>query len=178
MTSDVDKRLQSEISNLLRYVERLREEVAGVAHRKDDQTAFESMSDQLDAIVVATREATDTILDAVEGISEDTDKLRAESDPKKHDELCNQITEKTMRAMEACGFQDLTGQRVTKIVRSIKFLEERVEAMAQLWGPSEIQKAGDRIAQRKAPKDGEISLEGPQLPGEAVSQEDIDKFFS
>ena len=48
--------------------------------------------------------------------------------------LCDQINEKTMAAIECCTFQDITGQRVGKIVKSLQFVEERIDAMVALWG--------------------------------------------
>lgn len=163
---------------MLHYVERLREEIAGVARRRDDQTAFDSMSDQLDAIVAATGEATDTILGAVEAIGVTVDELREQPEAEKRDELCDRIAEKTIQAMEACSFQDITGQRVSKIIRSMKFIEERVDAMADLWGRKEIEELGSRLpVEEEASADG-IVLHGPQSAGEAISQDDIDKLFS
>ncbi|MEV8810475.1 hypothetical protein AB0066_25445, partial [Klebsiella pneumoniae] len=46
----------------------------------------------------------------------------------------NQIADLCTRIYEACSFQDLTGQRITKVVRTLSFIEERVNAMMAIWG--------------------------------------------
>ncbi len=172
-----DQKLRSEIINLVHYVQRLRQELAGaVSPNSDNRTAFETMSAQLDAIVSSTADATDTILKATETIGGSLNELRAHPEAAEVDRLADAIEAEITAVMEACSFQDLTGQRVTRIVRSMKFVEERVDAMAELWGRDEI----DALSQELPAEDQteeEALLNGPQLPGDAVSQDDIDKLF-
>ena len=180
MTQKVDARLRLEILNLFHYVQRLREEIAAVARRQEGQTTFESMSDQLDAIVSSTGTATHTILEGVEAIVDAARELREHPDAEAVDKLCDRIDENAVQAMEACSFQDIAGQRVSKIVRSVRFIEERVEAMAELWGREEIETLSQQLPveeeEEEKISEGE-RLEGPQLPGAAISQDDIDKLF-
>ena len=174
-----DKKLQSEIFNLIHYIDRLRKEIAGIAQEKNSQTRFEGMADRLDAIMGSTAEATDTILSAMESIDESVDKLRAHPAPKEIDALCDRISEKSISAMEACSFQDLTGQRVTKVVGSLRFVEERINSMAELFGRSEIESLSQEMdydGDVDQDDDG-VALEGPQKAGDAVSQADIDALF-
>jgi len=84
--------------------------------------------------------------------------------------------EKTTHAMEACTFQDITGQRVTKIIRSMQFVEERVLAMVDLMGRDSVAKEAAELPVETQEKDP--LLNGPQLPGNAISQDDIDKLFA
>ncbi len=176
MPEAVDSKLRLEILNLLQYVQRLRQEIATVSKREDDQTAFESMSDQLDAIIAATEQATNTILEAMETIGDKVEALRGADDASARGPLCDQISDATMQVMEACAFQDITGQRVTKIVSSVKFVEERVNAMAELWGREEIEELMGTLPDDK-PTGDEALMHGPQLPDDAISQEEIDKLF-
>ncbi len=173
-----DERLRTEIVNLFQYVERLRKELAKMSGRRSDQTAFETMSDQLDAVVTNTASATDTILRSAEEITDLTGALSGEADPAKIKALCDEIGGKSVAIMEACSFQDITGQRITKIVQSMRFVEERVEAMANIWGREEIEALGQEIAPELDPDDESQLLDGPQLPGQEVSQDDIDKLFA
>ena len=53
----------------------------------------------------------------------------------KANETLDRIDEKIQSVFEACAFQDITGQRVTKVVRLIKYVEERVNALIAIWGP-------------------------------------------
>lgn len=173
-----DHQLKSEILSLVQYIRRFREEVAQMVAADGDQTRFESMSDQLDAIVGATEEATNTILERMEAVDEVVEELRKADDAAARDALCDKISNSTMAAIEACTFQDITGQRVTKIVRSMKFVEERVNTMIEIWGHDEINKMADEYAEANQKEGDEALLNGPALEEEAsISQDDIDKLF-
>jgi len=79
------------------------------------------------------------------------------------------------RPVPSVSFQDITGQRVGRVAKSITFVEERVEALKYLLGEEEI-------AEVEVNSDGESSggqelLQGPQLNGEGLSQDDIDSLF-
>ena len=64
--------------------------------------------------------------------------------------------------MENCTFQDITGQRVTKVVRSMKFVEERVNSMVELLGRETIEKLSLDLSQEEKTSD-EKRLEGPRM---------------
>ncbi len=94
MPAETDQKLRSEILNLFQYVQRLREEIGRLTQQPDGQTRFEKMSDQLDAILISTDEATHTVLEDFEAISSTVEELREMPDPAKVDELCDRIAEK------------------------------------------------------------------------------------
>lgn len=173
----LDKKLQAEVLNLIQYIHRLRTEIAGIAQEKGDQTTFDSMADRLDAIVESTAQATDTILAAMEEVDGFVEQLRGHPDPAGIDRICDALNEKSMVVMEACSFQDLTGQRINKVVGSMKFVEERVNAMAELCGREEVQALADEWDLPEKIDDG-VALDGPQRAGEGISQDDIDKLFA
>jgi chemotaxis protein CheZ len=176
MTPEMDQKLQSEVLNLIQYIDRLRREIAGIAQLNDDETAFEGMADRLDAIVQSTADATDTILGAVEIIDNAVEKLREHPDAETIDKLCDQITEQTIESMQACSFQDLTGQRVSKVIGSLRFVEDRVNSMADICGRDQIASISGQPQHQEQMDDG-VALEGPQSKGNAISQDDIDKLF-
>jgi chemotaxis protein CheZ len=177
--NQMNHRLQSEVFNLIHYIDRLRQEIAGIAQQKTGQTRFEGMADRLDAIMSSTAEATDTILAAMEEIDNAVEQLRGQGLAPEAAGLCDKIAEQTTVAMEACSFQDLTGQRVSKVVGSLRFVEERVNAMADLFGRQEIESISQSVefdSDEDTIDDG-VALEGPQRKGEAISQDDIDALF-
>ncbi len=176
--AEMDKRLHSEVRSLIQYITRLREEIAGIAREQDDQTAFDGMADRLDAIVDSTADATNSILTAMEDIDEAVEKLRAHPEPAEIDALCDHISEKSMSAMEACSFQDLTGQRINKVVGSLKFVEQRVNSMAEICGRDEILNLGQDMEGVPEQMDGGVVLDGPQRAEDAISQDEIDNLFS
>jgi len=179
-TFEVDKRRESEIYNLIHYIDRLRKEIAGIAQEKNSQTRFEGMADRLDAIIGSTAQATDTILGAMEDIDGLVEKLRANPDAKQIEDFCNRINEQTTVAMEACSFQDLTGQRVSKVIGSLRFVEERVNSMAEICGRDHIASLSQNMEyEGDVDRDDDgVALEGPQRAGEAISQDDIDALFN
>lgn len=174
MTTVTDDRLRFEIGNLSQYIERFREEIARL-NKGDPDSNFKSMSEHLDAIIQHTDSATHVILQNLEEISDLVCEIQEKVDDKETNALCDKAMEKTTNAMESCTFQDITGQRVTKIIRSMQFVEERVLAMVDLMGRDSVEKQASELApeEQKDPL-----LNGPQLPGNAISQDDIDKLFA
>lgn len=177
MSDRIDERLNSEIENLLRYVERLRSEVAGATKPQDDEkSSFHSMSEQLTAIAHSTEEASHVILESSESISNYVGELEEMLDDADAKALCEKITAESMRAMEACSFQDLTGQRVTRILNSLRFVEDRVDAMVELCGQESIRKMSMELAAQD-PEPEDVAMHGPQSPGASISQDEIDALF-
>ncbi|MGH6620289.1 MAG: protein phosphatase CheZ [Alphaproteobacteria bacterium] len=173
MAAPYDKRLKFEILNLSQYIERFRAEIARLNKGAPDAN-FKNMSAHLDAIIAHTDSATHEILKNLEEISDLVGRLQEKTKDAEAAALCDKAMEKTTTAMEACTFQDITGQRVTKIIRSMQFVEERVVAMVELMGRDSVER--EPIPAAKLGKDP--LLNGPQLPGNAISQDDIDKLFA
>lgn len=171
--------LRSEILNLIQYVTRMREEIAMINKREDDdRTHFQSVSEHLGEIVGSTEDATHRILEDIESIDSITEEIRNSGAMGTVPLLCNKINEHTGSALEACTFQDLTGQRVTRIIKSLEFVEQRVNAMIDLWGRSDIEALGISLPPIEQRTGDEALLNGPQLPGEEISQDEIDKLFA
>ena len=64
-------------------------------------------------------------------------------------------------------------------MKSLQFVEERIDAMVALWGRDDIESVMEKIGmEMEMPEGDEALLNGPQLPGESISQDDIDKLFA
>ena len=88
--------------------------------------------------------------------------------------LADSIGDVTMRLFEACSFQDITGQRVAKVVRTLRYVEERVVSIIQIWG----EEAFGALPLPDLDADDESRLlNGPQLEGRAIDQALLDKVF-
>jgi chemotaxis protein CheZ len=174
MTTVADQRLKYEISNLAQYIERFRQEIARL-NKGEPGSNFKNMSDHLDAIIKHTDSATHAILQNLEEISDLVGKIQDKVSDAETNALCDEAMEKTTNAMESCTFQDITGQRVTKIIRSMQFVEERVGAMVELMGRDAVEK---KVSELPPEEEKDPLLNGPQLPGNAISQDDIDKLFA
>ena len=167
--------LKSEMFGLFRYMQRVRQEVAAIHNPHDAEHRFESMGDQLDAIVESTEEATNTIMSAVEANEDIIRALRAAMTDEAQIAQLDGMTDNIGKIYEACSFQDITGQRITKVVKSLSYVENRVNSIIEVWGEDEI--AILEVAPAHVKTEDEKLLDGPQRKDAAISQDDIDKLF-
>jgi len=172
--SDADV-LKKELYGLFKYLQRVREEIAAINRPADEELHFDNMSDQLDAIVKATEEATDTIMECMEKNDDIVDELRKSITDEGQLALLYKITNNGADVFEAFSFQDITGQRITKVVKSVTYVEDRVNALISVWGKEEIDKFEVKADVGKT--EDEKLLNGPALAGEGISQDEIDKLF-
>lgn len=131
------------------------------------------VTDELDAVVLGTEEATEQVLLSAEAIDNDANDLAALLKKGANVDLINDVRDHVVKIFEACNFQDLTGQRITKVVNTLRFIEERVEAMMALWGDLEA-----FVVKDSGEEDG-TAMHGPALAVDigVASQDDIDALF-
>ncbi len=169
--------VRKQIGEMARTIDRTKHEIAAIKHPMADNDPVVNASSQLDAIVTATESATQTILDATEQVEEVLKRMVAD-DP--HNAELIGLSEEAgghlIRVMEACGFQDITGQRITKVVNTLRFIEERVGAVIEIWGEESFQDIPVEEAPLEA-EDDDVMMNGPQLEGQGISQADIDALF-
>ena len=125
-------------------------------------------------IVKATETATNTIIAAMERNDDIIENIRAKKKSKKLQELCDQLIENDNEVFEACSFQDITGQRINKVVKSITYVEDRVTALVDVWGKEELDKI---VIKAEEKTEDEKLLEGPQMEGKGLSQSEVDALF-
>jgi chemotaxis protein CheZ len=177
ISQEVEDSLKKEVVGLFGHLSMMRRELASL-HR-DDTANFDAMTDTLDAIIENTEAASNTILESVEEIDEIVSHLRGAGDAASTS-VCDQINDRINQVFEACSFQDLTGQRITRVVKSLAFVEARINTMVRMWGKEELARVVDDIAQEQdvgPDQDAEL-LHGPQRADVAITQADIDKLFS
>ena len=104
--------LKHELQGLFNYIQRVRSEIAAIDRPAEEEMAFKSMGEQLDAIVKATEQATDSIMSAMEKNEEALNELRKTVTAPAQVALLDQISTNGHVVFEACSFQDITGQRV------------------------------------------------------------------
>jgi len=133
---------------------------------------------ELDAVVDGTERATQQILDAAEIIEEAANSLSASVRHEQDKALAQDIRDHVLRIFEACNFQDLSGQRIAKVMATLQFVENRIARMMEIWGGAESFKAYAAAAMAERQRHPAL-LHGPRLddePGHA-SQADIDALF-
>ena len=167
--------LKHELIGLFHYIRRVRQEIAAIYRPADDDHQFDSMADQLDAIVGATEEATNTIMENMENNDQILARLRVGITDADHLADLDMIAANGAAVFEACSFQDITGQRVSKVVKSVSYVEERINALIEIWGKDQLENV-DVTAEREKTADEKL-MHGPQRAGEGISQDEIDKLF-
>jgi chemotaxis protein CheZ len=158
--------LLREVEELGRTIAIAKSEIAAL--QVDDITDHDIpfATDELDAIVEHTAHATHAILESCEMLDEVSTSISGDAATKLQDAVT--------RIYEACSFQDITGQRITKVVTTLKVIEEKVAHIISTFGPN-IGPAA-QIETRVA-SDADL-LNGPQLPAHAMDQSDIDKLLA
>jgi chemotaxis protein CheZ len=164
--SVADLKLYHELEQLARYIQSAKREIAQI-QPQDISERIPAATDELDAVVGHTAEATGTILDACEGL----EKLASTMPPETAGSVANAVT----RIYEACNFQDITGQRITKVVKTLKYIEEKIDALLTAFGEG----LADVPPPPPEPEDENARLmHGPQLPKDANKQADIDAILA
>lgn len=166
--------LKRELLGLFSHLQKIRKELAAL--KPDSDNHFGSMSEELDEVVSATEGATNTIMESCEGI----DALMGQASGLTADPALTAVftgvTERINTIFEACSFQDITGQRISKVVNSLKFVEERVNAIVLTWGRDELAKVVVEIKEEK--DEYKRYLNGPQLSGQGIDQAKVDELLA
>ncbi len=165
--------LRAQVVHLAAYLQKVKRELATIQAEDGTPDHFVAISDQLDAIGRSTEDASEQIMEANETIIAMMDKLGKRSMDDKTAEIVFEVKEQANKVFEACAFQDLTGQRITKITKTMALIEETVRALVDLVGVDDTVEAS-RLAEAAIKVDAGIRLDGPQ---EGVSQADIDALF-
>ncbi len=159
-------------------IARVKAEVAKIRYQDQGQDPLLTASEELDALKATTAEATETILSIAETVLADIERLRALGLPSPAEETLSGMELRLGRLFEACGFQDLTGQRSTKVAKLLQSLDGRVGRVLDLLDDVEVP---DEIALQVRDQDvvGDSALlNGPQTAGNGLGQDDIDALFN
>lgn len=171
--SKIEKDNVEATSRVYQELQDLGRMINGICHDKNGEPInagkdrLAQATSELKEVTSATEKATGEIMDACERIqSLSADAKNAQA-----------INDETIKIFEACSFQDLTGQRINNAVNALYEIEKRIDAMiaaieghgsiALATGPSEDTRSADKKL-----------MNGPQMPGKGVTQDDIDRLLS
>lgn len=172
------------LENLAMFINQAKTEIAALKPEQVKEEFLPKATDELDAIVQATSNATNRIMDSVDIVSQIAGNLTGD-DQKDLMAAVNNI-------YEACSFQDITGQRIAKVVTTLKVIENRIERMmATLNGTAVADDYKDQlptgwvtggagqgdIDSKLGAASNDSNLQGPAAAGKGISQADIDKLF-
>ena len=170
--------VHAELERLAAYIDAAKREIADI--RPDvKEDLLPTATDQLDAVVEAAADATNAIMDSCEVVESVMGDVSAE--------VSNTLMGATTKIYEACSFQDITGQRIGKVVTALKTIEKRIDTLVETLEADEadsrkkpVKKPVAKSAQTDEKKEitDEDLLEGPQLGDKAKSQAEIDDLLA
>lgn len=171
------ERIRTEVSDIAGRIRTTKAEIAALRHPLASDDKIHEASAQLEAVVASTEDATNRIMSAAEHIDEVVGELKSQFKDGYQAARLQDIADHVLRIYESCNFQDLTGQRINKVVKTLAFVEERVTNMMSIWGEAEL--ATLPLPPTIETRDEGLDLRGPAQAGanDSVSQADIDKLF-
>ncbi len=157
--------LYQEVWALARDIVRARARIAELSPGALMQQGLPRAHEEMQEIVRTTEEASNAIMESaekiVEGMPENIDT-----------EYRDLLQSSCQRIFESCAFQDLTGQRIKKVLTTLQSIDDHLEALQELLGTEfDVPEDGPPV------NDDESLLSGPALEGEGNDQDDIDKLF-
>jgi chemotaxis protein CheZ len=175
--ADELRQLKSETDAIYHALSRTKQEIAAL-HVNAFGPPPARVTRELDAVVESAEHATQQILGAAEAIEDAANTLSASLKREQEKSLALDIQDNVLRIFEACNFQDLTGQRIAKVLTTLKFVEERVAHMIEIWGGIDAFRSYTVAAETE--RDRNSLLHGPKLDDDKghVSQDDVDAMFA
>jgi len=172
------EKLKVELDLIYDAINRTKREIAVLHGTSFSGEEMAKVNGELGAVVGGTEEATQQILEAVEAIDQAASALSKVNTPDQQKLLSEEIQERVVAIFEACNFQDLTGQRIKKVMTTMKFIENHITVMMDIWGGVDAIKAHAPPIVDVREGDAKL-LNGPKLDGDEghASQNDIDALF-
>ena len=169
--------LRAELQNMASHIQTAKTEIASI-YNKDPKVQqagnrINAATSELDQIVASTERATSDILNAAERIMEVAGTL-----PGEQSEAGQILTDQATEIFTACSFQDITGQRISKVVSTLRYIDQRVAAMVAIWGPENLPSTQSRADEQADQRLDAHLLNGPSMPGQGRTQDEIDALLA
>ncbi len=172
------QKLKGELVIIHNAIIRTKQEIATLHTTGFQGPNVSRMTHELDAVVNGTEQATQTILNMVEDIDQFASTMIEQGKDDAEKQMGTEIQDRVVKVFEACNFQDITGQRISKVVNTWKFIETHVVQMMEIWGGIDAFK--EFIPEAPPEPEGDAALlNGPKLDEDEghASQDDIDALF-
>jgi len=160
----LDRSIHEEFTYIANYISKTREEISRLRPNDIKEQRIPVAGAELEAVVTDTERATEAIMSEAETI------LTLEADDPAAYKAA--VDEAMMRIIENCSFQDLAGQRVSKVVTSLKHVEGRVSRFAQTMGVADAEADETETSEEERRK--KLHLHGPAIGGPEKKQDEVD----
>lgn len=173
--SVVDSFVHQEIAKLANYIGEAKNEIFAIQTNARAEDAISDASLHLEEVVKATEDATNKIMDAADAVQNAASGVGGEKEQK--------IMDATTIIYDACAFQDITGQRIRKVITLLENIEDRVNKLNGIFGSAPKiaeEETGKVLEPGKivVPTDDKDLLHGPQHEGKGASQDEIDALLA
>jgi len=171
------RQLKSETDAIYLALNRTKQEIAAL-HVNAFGPPPARVTRELDAVAESAERATQQILSAAEDIEDAANTLSASLKREQERSLALDIQDNALRIFEACNFQDLSGQRIAKVLATLKFVEDRIAHMIEIWGGIDAFRTYTVAAEAEIDRNG--LMHGPKLDDDEghISQDDVDAIFA
>jgi chemotaxis protein CheZ len=166
----LDSKIYSEFREIAEYIQNTKLEIGRLQANDLRSRHIPEADQQLSAVVASTEEATTKIIECAEAI--------IDADPEDEEAYRQLVNDKVMIIFEACSFQDLTGQRIAKVVETLEHIETRVSRFASAIGAEDHDGTANEKEAHRSKRKKDLLLSGPAAKGEGVSQDDIDSLLN
>jgi chemotaxis protein CheZ len=174
------EKLKVELDLIHDAIAKTKQEIALLHGRSFNGDEMAKVTGELGAVVGGTEEATQQILEAAEAIDEAASSIAKTKSLDLQARFSQDIQERVVTIYESCNFQDLTGQRISKVMTTMRFIENHINVMMDIWGGVDaIKKHAPAVIVDDRVGDARL-LNGPKgLDDEGhASQNDIDAMFN
>lgn len=164
------KRMKQECRELYRVILLARCHIARLRDPAVCEEALPRANQDMAETLRMTEEATETIMSAAEEMMalDFSDPGTAET----------QVMDGCIRIIEACSFQDITGQRISNVLKTLNLVETRLANIEDNWGELDIAIGEEETSLIEERVGDEALLNGPALPGEGLGQQQADKLMN
>ena len=162
----MDSAVLREMREIADYITAMKREIGSLQVNEIKNRRIPAAGQELEAIVQATETATHTIMECAEAVM-----AAPAGEPRSYKAL---VDEKMLVVFEACSFQDITGQRIAKVVETLQHIEARVTRFADAVRAQDIAAPLSEAERARAERKARLLLHGPQLAGEGIDQGAVD----
>ena len=165
----MDVAIYRELREIAEYIQAMKREIGALGVNEIRETRIPAAGEELGAIVKATENATNTIMECAEAVMSTS-----------HDDMeafKALVEAKMLVIFEACSFQDITGQRIAKVVATLEHIEARVARFAAAVHAKDLSGYLSEVEQAHAERRKRLLLNGPAREGEGIAQTDVDRLL-
>ena len=166
--SNKDSGFLKELKNIVHSIDSAKDEIASIRPKELAEQELPDAANSLDVIIQTSEEACENILGCAEELMEISSYV-----PSK---LQEKLMEISTKLFESSNFDDLNGQRVRKVIKTLRTIKDRLKTLLESYGES-YEKVAPDTSEGPKTKDEEL-MNGPQDKEKAATQAEIDDILN